>query len=867
MGRDGSKRHDVQSPVRDHAPAAAASRQNGKGTPLRVLVVDDSQDDGQLLLRELQRGGYEPVWQRVETAEALAAALASRAWDLVLCDHVMPRFTGPAALRLVRERAPDLPVIIVSGQIGEEFTVAAMKAGAQDYVMKNNLARLVPAIDRELREAEVRRARRHTEEELQCTRAHVHDLVEGVKAIVWEADATTLQFSYVSRHAETLLGYPAAQWLEHTDFWSVHIHPDDRAWAVALCRMATAQGQDHDFEYRAVAADGRVVWLRAIIRVVTDRDGQPQRIRGLMVDITERKSAEDERRAVMAIARDVSGTFDLREILERVHRRTAGLLACDRMVTYHRDATGAFRIVAQFGAPLESTADGGAVEFLPQQAVVDCVKDGDPIIINDVHNQRRLPSEPLARLGIGALVGVPLFVRDQLVGAMVAARTQPSHDFTTREVHLLDSFAQQVAVAIGTADLYHAQESEAQVSAALARAGRELIASLDGPALLDRMCHLTTEVLGCDVSHTLLWNPAERVYAVVAGSGDPPEHWESIQVLKIPHAVVADLIARLECDELAQLSATESQALLPYGLMRQYGISHGIYVALRRGNELIGVHTAARRVATRFTSQEERIFRGIAQLASLALEHARVVEELERANRLKYDFVATMSHELRTPLNVIMGYSDLLLEGEFGTLAREQSEILRRIDSSAQQLMELINATLDLSRLDAGKLVLERAPVSVADLVHTLDVETRELQQKPGVAVEWHVAPRLPSLYTDPLKLKVILKNLVANAVKFTDHGRVAVHATRRAGGVEIAVADTGIGIPPDSQGIIFEPFRQAESSMTRRYGGVGLGLYIARRLVDLLGGTLSVESAVGQGSTFRVHLPSERPARGGSSR
>jgi len=130
--------------------------------------------------------------------------------------------------------------------------------------------------------------------------------------------------------------------------------------------------------------------------------------------------------------------------------------------------------------------------------------------------------------------------------------------------------------------------------------------------------------------------------------------------------------------------------------MRQYGFGQGMYVALRHGDELIGVHTAARRTPTRFTPQQERIFRGIGQLASLALEHARVVEELERANRLKYDFVATMSHELRTPLNVIMGYSDLLLEGEFGELAQEPVEILRRIDNSARQLLELINATLDV---------------------------------------------------------------------------------------------------------------------------------------------------------------------------
>jgi signal transduction histidine kinase len=325
--------------------------------------------------------------------------------------------------------------------------------------------------------------------------------------------------------------------------------------------------------------------------------------------------------------------------------------------------------------------------------------------------------------------------------------------------------------------------------------------------------------------------------------------------------VVANLIALLQRDELVQFSLTGTQGLLPDGLMRRYGFTHGMYVALRRSDELIGVHTAGRRTSTRFTPQQERIFRGIARLASIALEHSRVVEELERANRLKYDFVATMSHELRTPLNVIMGYGDLLLEGEFGSLNSEQREILQRVDTSARQLLELINATLDLSRLEGGKLIFQRAAVSIEDVVAAVDAETRELQEKPDVSVTWSVAPRLPRVYTDPLKLKVVLKNLVGNALKFTEHGRVVIRAARRNDGVEIAVSDTGIGIPPDTQAIIFEPFRQAEPSLTRRYGGVGLGLYIARRLIELLGGTISVESDIGRGSTFRVRLPRGRPS------
>jgi signal transduction histidine kinase len=149
--------------------------------------------------------------------------------------------------------------------------------------------------------------------------------------------------------------------------------------------------------------------------------------------------------------------------------------------------------------------------------------------------------------------------------------------------------------------------------------------------------------------------------------------------------------------------------------------------------------------------------------------------------------------------------------------------------------------------------------VSLNEIVGVIETETRELCAKPNIEFQWHVGSNLPRLRSDPLKIKVILKNLIANAIKFTPSGEVEVAITRRGSGVELAVRDTGIGIAPETQTIIFEPFRQADGSSSRRFGGVGLGLYIVRRLVDVLGGAVSVDSELGRGSTFRVHLPANR--------
>jgi signal transduction histidine kinase len=245
----------------------------------------------------------------------------------------------------------------------------------------------------------------------------------------------------------------------------------------------------------------------------------------------------------------------------------------------------------------------------------------------------------------------------------------------------------------------------------------------------------------------------------------------------------------------------------------------------------------------------------MARIATLALENADLVEQIAQSSRVKSDFVAAISHEVRSPLSVILGYTELLLAGGADTLNPEQRESIERIDKSGRELHELLTATLDLSRVAAGTLDLDLGTVVLEELISQLDSETRELREKPGLRFGWRIADDLPELISDPLKLKVILKNLIGNAVKFTDEGSVMLEVRSRDDGVEFAVVDTGIGISPEGQARIFEAFRQ-ETGRSKRYGGVGLGLYIAQRLTTLLDGTITVESRPGQGSVFRVWIP-----------
>jgi len=536
---------------------------------LRLLHVEDSADDGELVAAELERAGYQLVYERVETRLAMMNALAQQPWDVVIADFDLPHFSGLAALTLLQVAGLDLPFLIVSGAIGEETAVAAMKAGAHDYIMKGNLARLVPAIERELREADVRRQQRQAEEALR---------------------------------------------------------------------------------------------------------------------------------------------------------------------------------------------------------------------------------------------------------------------------------------------------QEARVSGALVHVGKELVSSLDTPVLLERLCQVTAEVLECELSHTLLWKAEDEAFVVAATYGYLPEQRETLQLLRFPNTMVTDRLQHLDTDGLVELGGDPQRTdSLVASLFAAYGLTVALYIPLQRGTEVIGYQAAAFRQRTEpFSPQQRHIARGIAQLASVALVNAQLFEATERANRLKAEFVATMSHELRTPLNIIMGFQQLLLDGQFGSLTAEQAEALQHASKAATDLLALVQSVLDLSRLESGRAQLDIETISLPELVDEVVREAQLNRAKPQLDISFTVAEPARFLTTDRRKLRMVLKNLVDNAMKFTDRGQVTVAAAALDGGVEIAVSDTGCGIDPALRDVIFEPFRQGEPFLTRHHDGVGLGLYLVRRLLDLLGGSVAVESEPGRGATFRVLVPGE---------
>jgi signal transduction histidine kinase len=223
--------------------------------------------------------------------------------------------------------------------------------------------------------------------------------------------------------------------------------------------------------------------------------------------------------------------------------------------------------------------------------------------------------------------------------------------------------------------------------------------------------------------------------------------------------------------------------------------------------------------------------------------------------------MATMSHELRTPLNVIIGYTDLQLEGAFGDLAEDHRETLGTVRQQALQLLELIQATLDMSRLERGLMTIDLRDISVAQFFQQLEVQIPQAWRNPAVELNWRAAPGLPPIRTDPSKLQILLRNLIHNALKFTHHGMVTVAVSARPDRQQLTfvVQDSGVGIKAEHLSEIFEMFRQAPDG-ERAPGGVGLGLYIVKRLAAVLGAEIEVSSAPGRGATFRIHVPIAGP-------
>lgn len=390
--------------------------------------------------------------------------------------------------------------------------------------------------------------------------------------------------------------------------------------------------------------------------------------------------------------------------------------------------------------------------------------------------------------------------------------------------------------------------------------GRELNATTEVSVLLDRVVRRARSLLACDSVALQLYDPDRNVIRIAAIDSADDESEPGALGLEFPP--FPELLAALGEGRVIQLPGdVRVRSLDP--VLRSGGVSQILIAPMNREGRLLGsLHFSRTGKDEPFTIEQRELVHGIANHTAIALTNARLVDDLQKANRVKSEFVSMMSHELRTPLHVILGYTEML-DDEVAT----SDEVVRKVRFAAAELLDLIDATLDLNRLESGRDEPVFDGLRVGDLMSELREEFGALPRPPGVALAWRIEAPDSVVSTDRRKLKIIVKNLVTNALKYTSEGSVEVRSGRIGDTYEISVHDTGEGIDSGNLGSIFEMFAQVSGDENQPREGVGLGLYIVRRLALQLGATVDVDSQLGRGSRFRVRLPCAEAGHAAESR
>jgi PAS domain S-box-containing protein len=385
--------------------------------------------------------------------------------------------------------------------------------------------------------------------------------------------------------------------------------------------------------------------------------------------------------------------------------------------------------------------------------------------------------------------------------------------------------------------------------------------SLDLRTVLAVLMEKIDLVLPYAVVTVRLFNKASGLLEPVACRNLDENEWKEAQwrggrgISNVVFEGKAPLIIR---DTLADARVVDGEFYRKHSLISYVG------VPLTVKEDTLGVLGFYTKEEHDFTGEEVEFLMTLAGQAAVAIHNSQIYEEMAQlavdlasSNKVKDEFLSVMSHELRTPLNVVMGYAAMIKDKLLGEVSPEQSHVLDKLMSRMRSQLDMVNGILQATQIQAHNVTIDQEEVSVANLLNELQLAYRAALDKP-VKLIWDYSPDLPAIQSDGKKLKQILANLVDNAIKFTDEGRVTVSARVKEGdkAVELRVEDTGRGIPAEALPIIFEKFRQADSSETRLHGGIGLGLYIAKNFAELLGGAIKVETAVGKGSVFTVTIP-----------
>ncbi len=515
---------------------------------------------------------------------------------------------------------------------------------------------------------------------------------------------------------------------------------------------------------------------------------------------------------------------------------------------------------------------------LPLSATIDlqrCALENRQIHIEDTSQIRGEPrSEDIDRmreLRGRTVVFTPLSREGEAIGVMAVHRDE-FRPFQPNELELMRGFADQAVIAIENARLLTELRERTDDLArsvdelkGLGEVSQAVSASLDLETVLSTIVANSVALSHTEAGAVYVYDPASDEFRLRATHGMDARLTAAIEA--IPNRLssagataLGEAAARRAPVQVADLRDERNPVAR---LVAEAGFRAALVMPLLQPDRIVGALVVRRREPGAFPESTVGLLETFAAQCVIAIEHARLFADIEEksrelaeASRHKSQFLANMSHELRTPLNAILGYTELILDDIYGAAPPKMREVLARVQSNGKHLLGLINDVLDLSKIEAGQLVLALADYSVRDMVHGVFAAVEPLASTKGLAVKLDVPMGLSQARGDERRLAQVLLNLVGNALKFTDKGEIKISARQADGSFTVAVSDTGPGIAPSDQAKIFEEFQQADNSLTKAKGGTGLGLAISRRIVEMHGGRIWVESEPGKGSTFAFTLP-----------